>query len=143
MYDLEVGSTLPINEQSQKNDVLMLSKSLENNPYIKGREATKEILLAFGKADPEKFLKPEGQVEKEHAQQIQEHIQTEMALDAPKHQTDLAKTEMKTDTAKKVAIIKAATEHAGNVIQDESARRETKGKVLASMLKMSAQRGQR
>jgi len=139
IYDLEVGSTMPINEQSMRQDAVTLYKLLENNPYVKGREGTKEILSAFNKADPDKFMKPEEQVGQEHQQAVQEHIQTENALDAPKRQVDMAKTQLKSATAEKVAIIKAATAHAGNQVAKEVATQQVRGKLLGDMLKQRTQ----
>lgn len=106
IYDLEVGSTMPINEQAVRQDAVTLYQLLQENPYIKGREGTKDVLAAFNKPDPEKFLKPEEQVAQEQEQSAQRSLQMEVAVDAPKRQTDLQKTMMKTASSEKIAAMK-------------------------------------
>jgi hypothetical protein len=135
IYDLEVGSTMPINEQATRSDAVTLYKLLENNPFVKGREGTKEVLSAFNKPDPEKFLKPEEQVAKEHEQQVKESVMVENAMDAPKRQADLQKTTMKTASSEKIASIKAATSHAGKVVDASTDRMQTRAKFLSDALK--------
>lgn len=106
IFDIEVGSTMPINEQQERQDAVTLYKLMEQNPYAKPREGTKEVLAAFGKFDPDKYLKTDEEVMKEKQMNLQMQIGMEQAMDAPKHQADMAKTQMKTASAEKIASIK-------------------------------------
>ena len=135
IYDIEVGSTMPINEQAVRSDAVTLYKLLEQNPFVKGREGTKELLSSFNKPDPEKFLKPEEQVAKEHEQAVKEQVGIENAMDAPKRQVDLQKTQLKTASAEKIASVKAATSHAGKVVDASTDRMQTRMKFLSDALK--------
>ncbi len=135
IYDLEVGSTMPINEQSVRSDAVTLYQLLQQNPYVKGREGTKEILSAFNKPDPEKFLKPEEQMAQEQQMMKQEALQSQVAVDAPKRQVDLQKTIIKTGSAEKIAGIKAATTHVEKVIDANTAKMQTRAKFLSDALK--------
>lgn len=116
IYDLEVGSTMPVNEQVVRQDAVTLYQLLEKNPFVKGREGTKEVLSAFNKPDPEKFLKPEEQVAQEQAQMKQEALQAEIAVDTPKRQADLQKTMMKTASSEKIAAMKTQGDTIKNAI---------------------------
>lgn len=142
LYDLEIGSTMPVNEQSVRSDAVALYKLLENNPWVKGREGTKEILTAFDKPDPEKFMKPEEQVAKEHKEQVQEQIQGEIAKDMPKRQVDMQKTQLKTQSAKEIAIIKSRDEHRGQIIDMQKDVRQNRVKLLSEALRSTKKPGE-
>jgi len=135
IYELEIGSTMPVNEQSLRQDAVMLYKLLADNPWIKGREGTKDILTAFDKPDPEKLLKPDDQVEAEKKARAMAQIQGELALDTPKRQTDLAKTQMKTQTAREIAMLKARGEQGAIMADVQKDLRQNRTKLLTEVLK--------
>lgn len=105
-YTIEVGSTQPVNQEKRKHDAMILHQMASQNPYIDGAESTKRLYEAFEVRDIEKLLKKKEDVAKESMQKAQMSIQAEQAKDMPKHQVDLAKTQIKSATAIKTALIK-------------------------------------
>jgi hypothetical protein len=105
-HEIEVGSTMPINEETRKRDATALYQMLADNPYVNGREGTKKLIESFNIQDVEKYLKPEGQMEKEQAAGQKAALEAEMQKDAPKRETDLAKTQIKSQTTKEVTAMK-------------------------------------
>ncbi|MDE2015948.1 MAG: hypothetical protein KGJ89_04970 [Patescibacteria group bacterium] len=105
-FNIEVGSTQPINQEKRKKDALILYQIAMQNPNIDGHESTKRLFEAFEVRDIEKLIKQKEVVAQEGMQRTRMGIQVEQAKDAPKHQVDLAKTKMKSDTAIKTALIK-------------------------------------
>jgi hypothetical protein len=106
LYEIEIGSTMPHNEQQDKVDAVQLYQLMTNNPYMKGREGTKEVLLAFKRPDPDKLLKSEEEVQQLSMMNAKARVEAELAIDTPKRQTDLVKTQIKSQTTKEVAAMK-------------------------------------
>jgi hypothetical protein len=102
-YDIEVGSTAPVNEETRKRDDLTLSQIMVGNPYIRQREATVEILEDFGKKDIDKLVKSEEEVQQQQQAAAQAEAAPEREDRQIKSQTDLAKTQMKTQSAERIA----------------------------------------
>ena len=113
-FDIEVGSTMPINEETRKRDAVTLYKILAENPYIRGREGTKEILTAFKKPDPDKYLYTEEEVTEQADQQAKKQLEFEQMKDLLKVQMDGQKTDKKVGAQKEATYIKAATDMAGH-----------------------------
>jgi hypothetical protein len=130
-FDMEVGSTMPINEEIRKRDAVSLYQLMAENPYINGREGTKEVLEAFNKPDPEKYLKPEEEVAANAQQSAEQEVQMEIAKNAPKQQTDLAKTQMKVAASREATFVKAMGDAAKNDTQLKTAGMS----LIASKLK--------
>ncbi|MDH4101584.1 MAG: hypothetical protein OEV28_13545 [Nitrospirota bacterium] len=92
-FEIEAGSMQPVNDETRKRDMIALRQIMEGNPYIDPLKATRMVLETFRvKTD---ILKPEQQVKQEQAQAKQMAVQSELAMDAPKRQTDIQKTQMK------------------------------------------------
>lgn len=132
-FDIEVGSTMPINEETRKRDAITLYQALQENPYIKGREGTKEILTAFKKTDPDKYLKTEEQVAQEQQQQQQAQLEFEQMKDIKKIEMDGQKTTMKVGAQKEATFVKAATELSGQQAKITEARIGTDSKLKQAL----------
>ena len=112
-FNIEVGSTTPVDDMRRKQDALTLGQALANNPYINAYEGTKRLLEAFETRDIDTLLKEETQVVDEETAKAQAIQQSEMMKDEPKRQVDMAKTKMKTDTNLLVAALKMAAPKGG------------------------------
>ena len=98
-FDIEVGSTQPLNQETRKRDILQLKQILEGSPYINAEEATKAVLEAFDRNDIDKLMRTQKEVEQQQMQQAQTAVQAEQAKNQPKRDTDLQKTQMKVQGA--------------------------------------------
>ena len=130
-YDIEVGSTQAVNQETRKNDIVAMSKLLGGSPYIKQREANVRVVEAFGEKDVDRLIKTDEEVEqdKQQAQQAAQQPSPDQQL---KTQADLKKTEQKTATSVQVANIKA-----------ESEKEKTVSNLLAASLKNMDKKGNR
>jgi hypothetical protein len=112
-FDIEVGSTQPVNQETRKRDSVSLAQLFSGIPglaqYIRPRAAAVDILDAFEKHDIEKFLKSEEEVQQQQQAAAQAATQSEIQTDMPKRQTDLAKTQIKSQTALAIEDSKATT----------------------------------
>lgn len=105
-FSIEIGSTLPINQETRKRDAVQRFQMLSQNPAIDQTALIKDLLSAFQVKNMDELLKPQ-EVMAQESQAQQEAAQAEMEM---KRQTDLMKTQMKTETAKEVTGIKAQTQ---------------------------------
>ncbi len=135
IFDIQIGSTTPVNEESEKRDAVTLYQLLAPNPYVKQREGTKALLDAFNKLETDKLLKPDEQVMQEGQQKKEEAMQTEIAKNAPKREADLAKTQMKTASAEKITAMKGLVAHHTKSIDAEDSQRQLGGKLLSEALR--------
>lgn len=135
LFDIEVGSTMPTSEEARKRDAVSLYQIMKDNPYVKPREGTREVLIAFGKPDPDKFLKTEEEVGQQQQAGKQEALQTQLQLDMPKRQVDLEKTKMKVSSSRDQATLRAETEMALKEMESNDSRHSVKAKVLTEALK--------
>lgn len=97
-FEIAVGSTQPVNQQKRKQDALTLAQVLQGNPFIDGYEATRKLLEVFEDKDLEKLLKKPEQVLQEQMQQGKMQVLAEQMKNAPKRETDLEKTKIKSQT---------------------------------------------
>lgn len=105
-FEIDVGSTAPINQEKRKQDVLTLTQILQGNPLIDDEESTRRVLEAFGEKDTDRLMRDPQEVAQESQQAQQQALQTEIAKDQPKRDNDLQKTQMKNDTAEKTTLMK-------------------------------------
>jgi hypothetical protein len=112
-FDIEMGSTQPINEETRKRDALTLAQVLTGNPTIKP-------VPAFG------------QLQQQQAEQVG---QAELQERQMKDQTDLQKTQMKTESSERTAQLKATTELAKTSVEQQTERGKTGAKVFADMVR--------
>lgn len=132
-FAIEVGSTMPINEETRKRDAMGLYQLLQENPYIKGREGTKEVLEAFKKTDPEKYLYTEKEVAQFAQQQAQQQLEFEQMKDIHKIQMDGAKTDAKVGAQREATMVKAATDIAGQQAKIEEAKINADSKLKQAL----------
>ena len=132
-FSIEVGSTMPINEETRKRDTLALYTTLQDNPYIKGREGTKDVLEAFKKPDPDKYLKTDEEVAQEAQAQAQQQLQFEQQKDMPKVQMDGMKTEKKVGAQREASYLKAATDISGQQAKITEARISADSKLKQAL----------
>lgn len=102
-FDVEVGSTRPVNQEQKKADAVGGKQLLGQSPNIDQWELDKKVLEAFEAKDIDRLLKPKEQVAKEQQAAQQAALQAEIAKDQPKRQVDMAKTQAKNATTEKVA----------------------------------------
>lgn len=114
-FDMEVGSTTPVDDMRRKQDALTLGQALTNNPFINEYEGTKRLLEAFETRDIDSLLKPEDAVAQEQDAKMQAMQQAEIAKDEPKRQVDMAKTEMKTKSNILIAALKTGMAGGGGM----------------------------
>jgi hypothetical protein len=120
IYEIEIGSTLPSNEETEKRDAVNLYQLMAQNPYIRKREGTKEVLLAFKRPDPDKLLMSDQEVQQISMANMKAQVERELAVTTTKQQTDLAKTQMKTQTTKEVTAMKLHGDNASQQNERES-----------------------
>lgn len=97
-FDIQTGSTRPINQETRKRDATFIYQTLLQSPLINQEENLKRLLEAFPdvRSDMDKLLKPAEQASQEGQQAQQSAIQADIAVQMPKIQADLQKTQMKT-----------------------------------------------
>jgi hypothetical protein len=108
-FNMEVGSTKPINQEQRKADAVGGKQLLGESPNIDQWEMDKRVLEAFEAKDIDKLLKPKEQVGQEQQAAQQAALQAEIAKDQPKRETDMAKTQAKNETSKEIAAGKNRT----------------------------------
>jgi len=130
-YDIEVGSTQAVNQETRKNDIVALNKILGGSRWINEKEAVIRVLEAFEQKDIERLMKTQEDVD-QLDQRRQQQAQQPTPDQQLKTQADLKKTEKKSATSVEVANIKAGSE-----------KEKTVSNLLAASLKQSAKRGNR
>lgn len=140
-FDIEMGSTQPVNEETRKRDIATLAQILQGNPYMRQRESTIRVLEVFKEPDIDSLVKPEEEVQQEQAQAAQAASQGEIADREMKSQVDLAKTQMKTQTTEKTSQLKAETEMAKTVIEQQTERGKAGAKFFAEMIRKGGREG--
>lgn len=102
-FRIEVGSMIPVNKQSRKQDIVQLIDILQQyGTLFAPREVIKRAAEVFEERDIEKLLKPEQQVQQEQQQAKQAAQAAQEAETMPKLKVDMAKTQMKSQTAVQV-----------------------------------------
>ena len=102
-FDIEIGSTAPINSETRKRDALQLAQLMDGNPDINSREGTKAVLEAFDRKDIDKLMLTEEVVQQNQqaqVEQVQEAQAQEQNAELQKKEMDMQKAV--TTTAQKV-----------------------------------------
>lgn len=114
-FEIEIGSTKPINEQTRRQDAMFLLQAFGQDPLINQFELRKKALEAFDIKEIEKLLRKPEEVAKGQEESQKTALEMEIAKDKPKRDTDLAKTQLKvaaqreaTQTNAKVSLLTAA-----------------------------------
>jgi hypothetical protein len=113
-FEIDVGSTAPINQEKRKQDIVTLSQLLQGSSLIDEEERVRRTLEAFGEKDTDRLMRDPQEVAQESQQAQQQALQAEIAKDQPKRDTDLQKTQMKNDTAKATTLMKVLGSGASN-----------------------------
>lgn len=135
IYDIEIGSTMPINDETRKRDAVAMYQMFQENPYIRGREGTIKVMEAFNVMEPEKMLKSEEELQQSQMAGAKSQLDMEIAKDEPKRQVDIAKTKMKTDTQKDLASMRAITDVTLKNVEETTKRGGIKAGILSEALK--------
>lgn len=125
-FTLEVGSTKPVNQETRKQEVLQLAEILQGNPMINQEEGLKRLFEAFETRDFEKLLRDPEEVAQEQQASVQSQIETQNAIDRPAKEVDLMKTEMKTGSAEKIALLKEQGKVMAETLKASSSSQESK-----------------
>lgn len=135
IYDIEIGSTMPVNDETRKRDAVALYNMFQDNPYIRVREGTLKVLDAFNQMEPEKLVKSDEEVQQGQMANMKSQLEAEIAKDQPKRDTDLAKTQMKVDTQRDLASMRAITDVTLKNVEETTKRGGIKAGVLTEALK--------
>ena len=95
-FKVDIIDTGPESEVRKRQDAALLLKMSETLPLINKEEALKVFFDAFGFSHlKERLLKDKKQVAQEQAAAMQAQVAAQVAIGAPKVETDLKKTQMK------------------------------------------------
>lgn len=108
-FKIEVGSMVPVNKQTRKQNALELMQILVQNPFIDPIEALKRIFEVFEVRDFEKLLLDPQKVMQQQRQAAEAESQAQAAEVEGKRKTDIIKTQMKSRTALDIQNKKSQT----------------------------------
>ncbi len=109
-FNVQVGSTGPTNEQTERADALALAQYAAQNPLLDQNEVTQIVLEKFGFGSYiDRLMRDPKEVAQEQQASQEQQIKAQQAVDEPKRQTDLEKTQMKSQTSIEVAEITAGS----------------------------------
>ena len=140
-FDIKPGSTRHTNENTEKQDALLLSQAMMTNPLLNKVEVTKIALekLGFGHL-LDRILRNPQEVAKEQQAAQQAALQARMAEPQLKTQTDMQKTLEKNKTAIETARIKAGSVNQGQSIKAVSDQKDRDTSLLETVLKIAGTR---
>ncbi len=117
-FRIEVGSTAPKNEHTEREDARNLFELANQNPLIDKMQATRIILEKSGFGEfADRLLRDPQQVAQESKQASDDQFQKAMAEPQLKTQTDLKKTQMKSAVAIETAKIKSGDAGQAEVVK--------------------------
>ena len=137
-FQIKVGSTRHMDENTEKADGMLLGKMSESNPLVDKVELTKVLFEKFGFAHLMGRLLRDPQVVSQERQQAQK-AQMEAQLAEPKLKTsiDLQKTQIKSDTALKVAQVKGATDSDATNVKSDSDKAGRDSSMMMKLLELA------
>jgi len=95
-YKIDMIDTGPESEVKKRQDAALLLKMSESMPFINKEEALKVFFDAFGFSHlKDRLLKDKREVSQEQASAMKAQIEVQKAIGAPKVETDLQKTQIK------------------------------------------------
>jgi hypothetical protein len=113
-FQIEVGSTLPINEETRKRDFMQVAPLFAQNPKIDPDKLTEWGMEVFDiKRD---LFKSDEQVAAEQEAQPPSDAEVKIAERQMKDQTDLKKTQMKSQTAIETTKLKVQGDRGNNFL---------------------------
>ncbi len=105
-FKIRPGSTEADDTQRIQGEAFTVYQNTLQNLLVDQEDNTRQFLTAFNK-DPEEMMRPKEEVQQEQQAASQAQQQAIASQDDKKHQTDLTKTQMKTQSAEKIASTKA------------------------------------
>jgi hypothetical protein len=129
IFDIEVGSTRPINKEIRKQDAIQLYSMLNQHPLVNQMELIRLTLEGLDVKDHGNLLKTDDQLQQEakqrseqQAQMSQMAMQAEQAKVMPKIQSDMAKAKLDSDTKIHIAETSAEVSLLTAGLQQEAAK---------------------
>jgi len=107
-FKIEIGSTLPIDSDRRKQESVGVYDRLTQNPLINQDELLKVFLDAFPNIDTALLVRDIKEVQQERQQAAQAAQEAAMMPEKLKRETDIQKTQMKSQTA--LAVQKSKNE---------------------------------
>jgi len=137
IFDVKVGSTRHSNENTEKQDAMVLSQITGANPLMNKVEVTKIVMekLGFGHL-LDRIMRDPKEVAREQQQQMQQQMQAHMAEPQLKTQTDMQKTLEKNKTAIQTAHIKAGSDRIAQQVKAVSDEQDRNNSLLETVLKI-------
>lgn len=133
MFKVQIGSTQGTDAKLQEERMTSLANIVKDNPLIDQNEFTKLLLERLGMNEfAVRLFRDPQEVQKEQEKNFQRQLELALAEPRLKTDTDLQKTEMKTDSAKEVAEITAAGKEFESLRKDE----RDKEKIDVDILKV-------
>jgi len=131
MFKVQIGSTSGTDEKIQEERMKSLANVVKDNPSIDQTEFIKLLLekLNLNEFSVRLFKDPQ-QVKEEQEKAFQQQLELALAEPRLKTDTDLKKTEMKTDSAETVAEISAAGKEFESVRKDDRKKDEIDNELL-------------
>ena len=140
-FKVKVGSTRHTDENVEKQDAMILAKITQGNPLINMVELTKITLEKFGFSHlMARLLRDPQEVRKEQMERAKMQMQMQMAEPQLKTQTDLQKTQIKSDTALKVAGVQGQVDANDTANKSDSDERTRKNNLLMKLLDLTNQK---
>lgn len=125
-FELQIGSTRPVDTESRKRDAMTLYQIEAENPLINREISLRKLYEAFDVQDVDERMRPMEEVTQEQQAQQQAAMEAQMAEPQMKVQADLQKTQMKTQTSMAQAELNSKTTLLKAALQEEGKR--SKGK---------------
>ena len=108
-FEIQVGSTRPVDEEARKRDAMGLYEIESQHPLVNQEVSLRKLYEAFGVMDAEERMRPAEEVAQEQQAQQQAAMEAEMAEPTMKTQADLQKTQMKSQVNMETAKLSSQT----------------------------------
>ncbi len=134
-FKIEVGSTSPTNEHTERESGANLFKLAQENPLIDKVEATKIILEKTGFGEHiDRLMRDPKQVAQESQQASQAAQEAALAEPRLKTSTDLEKTKMKSAVAIKTAQIKSGDDSESKLIDQIEGDKDRRVDIMKALI---------
>ena len=141
-FQIKVGSTRHLDENTEKADAMLLGNMAADNPLINRAELTKVLFEKFGFGHlMGRLLRDPREVAKESQQNQQMQEQARLAEPTMKTQTDLKKTMIKSQTDLQVAQVKGATTADATDTKEKSDDANRQNSLLMKVLDLTSSKG--
>ncbi len=131
MFKVQIGSTSGTDEKLQEDRMTSLANVVKDNPNVDQLEFIKLLLERLGLNEfSVRLFKDPQQVQEEQEKAFQQQLELALAEPRLKTDTDLKKTEMKTESAETVAEIGAVGKEFESVRRDDRKKEEIDNETL-------------